>query len=146
MNQRAYDCLLVDHPSNGHGFRAVLFGAVDAEFDQPRHGVAAELPQPAQDVQPIVAFGNLEGLLASVRSDTLKLIVRPTGRRRPELYDLSQDPEEQANLGEQRTAELEALYQELVLFERASSERSPARSMRLDEEHLETLRSLGYVK
>jgi arylsulfatase A-like enzyme/tetratricopeptide (TPR) repeat protein len=65
---------------------------------------------------------------------------------RPEIYDLTSDPEEKRNLYATRRAEAEALRSELrVLERRYAGQASPIKGPPLGPETLEKLKSLGYV-
>jgi arylsulfatase A-like enzyme/Flp pilus assembly protein TadD len=65
---------------------------------------------------------------------------------RPEIYDLTADPDEKRNLYGQRRAESEALRAQLRDFERRyTAQASPVKGPPLAPETLEKLKSLGYV-
>jgi len=65
---------------------------------------------------------------------------------RPEIFDLTSDPEEKRNLYATRRAEAEALRSELrVLERRYTGQASPVKGPPLGPETLEKLKSLGYV-
>ncbi len=91
------------------------------------------------------AYGQLSYQLGSVRTNDWKLIVHLTGDPRPELYNLRADPGERDNLSGEQTALLDDLYHRLMAFRRAGEEESLAEPVVMAREHLEALRSLGYV-
>ena len=94
---------------------------------------------------PLLAYGHQDWYLASVRSNDWKLIMRLDGDPRPELYDLRADPGEQQNLSDQQTERLDNLYSRVTTFRRTGAEKAMVEAMEVDREHLEALRSLGYI-
>lgn len=96
------------------------------------------------------AFGDLRGALASLRTESYKLIRDLHEPAKVELYDLEADPGEQRDLlrrgvpppaeGVALAQELEAWRQECQRSEKFSSE------FVLSEEQIEQLRSLGYIR
>ena len=106
----------------------------------PVFAAGARLPE-------LVAFGDLEGKLASIRTDGFKYLRGKPGPGE-ELYDLRIDPAEQQNrLGEQQPV-ARALGGRLAHW-RAESEMlrvGQAAAVAVDAEHRERLRSLGYVQ
>ncbi len=94
---------------------------------------------------PPPAYGQLSYQLGAVRTNDWKLIVHLTGDPRPELYDLRTDPGEKNNLSDEQTALLDDLYHGLMAFRRAGEKESLAEPVVMAREHLEALRSLGYI-
>jgi arylsulfatase A-like enzyme len=93
-----------------------------------------------------VALGDLHGRLASIRTPAFKLIVELASSR-AEFYDLSQDPAESRNLSSDSHSEQRSFLTQTLQSSRAAlSGDSHAERVVLDEEQLELLRSLGYVK
>jgi arylsulfatase A-like enzyme/Tfp pilus assembly protein PilF len=101
-------------------------------------------------VTPAYAYGesmtpNLQfgwSALQSLRSNRYKLIKAP----RPELYDLSVDPEENTNVYAQQPAVARDLMNELNRLIDETSRGAPTPSSAdLDQETLERLAALGYV-
>ncbi len=93
---------------------------------------------------PIVAFGDLLGKVASLRTKQVKFILK-TRKRRSELYDLNKDPGEKVSLSRQQTVETEILTQQLLAERSSISTQRSAETMEPDEEHLRVLRALGYI-
>lgn len=94
----------------------------------------------AESLVPLLNFGWSE--LRALRSGGWKYIEAP----RPELYDLSVDPEETANLVEEqaeRAASMRAALREIVGDDDASSFASGA--LAVEPETLARLRALGYL-
>ena len=99
----------------------------------------------AEPPPPVPAYGQLSYQLGSVRTNDWKLIVRLTGDPRPELYNLREDPGEQNDLSDRQTALLDEFYHRLMAFRRGGEKESLATPVVMAREHLEALRSLGYV-
>jgi arylsulfatase A-like enzyme len=119
--------------------------------------IGAGRPDGAQDLTPafaagarppeLVAFGDLEGKLASIRAGGLKYLQGKPGPGE-ELYDLRVDPGEQRNrLAEQRPVAT-ALGEQLAHWRAQSGALGVGRAeaVAIDAEHRERLRSLGYVQ
>jgi arylsulfatase A-like enzyme len=94
-----------------------------------------------------IAFGDLHGTQSSIRVDGMKLILtRHREAMRDELYDLAADPGEQRDLRGTRS-EGRALFDRFARWHAYWEERPRhAVDIELDEEQLETLRSLGYIR
>jgi arylsulfatase A-like enzyme len=93
-----------------------------------------------------LAFSDLHGTWASVRTGTHKLVHRPGGRARELLFDLMADPLEQANL-ENSTPERESLRSRLDEWKRFwGPRRPPSVDIELSDEQMESLRALGYIR
>jgi arylsulfatase A-like enzyme/tetratricopeptide (TPR) repeat protein len=93
-----------------------------------------------ESMTPNLQFG--WSALHSLRSTRYKLIRAP----RPELYDLSVDPGETANLFDQRRGVAHELMQRLDrLMEETSKGAPEPEAANLDKETLEGLAALGYV-
>jgi len=125
--------------------RPAAFGAPDA----PSAGTARDLSGDwsGDDLAPRVAFGDLHGTQSSVRTRTMKLILeRHRGAMRAELYDLEADPGERRDLRGTRP-EGRALFDRFARWH-AYWEDQPTHAIdiELDDEQLEALRSLGYIR
>jgi len=99
---------------------------------------------------PPAAFGDLNGIMASLRTESYKLIRDLRNPAKAELYDLASDPGEQSNLlrrGSPPPAEGAALAKELDDW-RQECKKSDKFSSQfvLSEDQIEHLRSLGYIK
>ncbi len=95
-----------------------------------------------------LAHGNFWGPpLRSWRSGPLHLIVPPSERRPPELYDWRADPREQEDLARVRPREVERLRHELADFERWAAAHRSGRggAVELDPELRRHLGGLGYT-
>ena len=94
----------------------------------------------SESMTPSLQFG--WSPLHSLRSSRYKLIKAP----RPELYDLSADPEEGTNVFDQHPAVARDLMQRLDRLMDETSRGAPtAEAADLDKETLERLAALGYV-
>jgi arylsulfatase A-like enzyme/Tfp pilus assembly protein PilF len=93
-----------------------------------------------ESMTPNLQFG--WSSLHFLRSSRYKVIKAP----RPELYDLSVDPEEQTNVYEQRRAVARDLLAKLdQLMERTGRGAPAPEAANLDQETLERLSALGYI-
>ncbi len=101
-------------------------------------------------LSPSVAFGDLRGFLASLRTESYKLIQDQRNPAQVELYDLASDPGEQRNLlrrGTPPPAEGATLAKELEDWrEKTRASESFATQYALSQEQIEQLRSLGYIR
>ena len=80
--------------------------------------------------------------LRSLRTQKYKYILAP----QPELYDLEDDPDESANIASKRPSLANGFKQKLLRLEqRYSRSREQKKSVQLDPQVAESLRSLGYV-
>ncbi len=98
------------------------------------------------DAPPLVAFGDLHGTVASVRTDRFKLVRRAFGPVKEELYDLQADPGERRNLapsGPAILSEMRSALSEWRLLWRLDE--PPAAAFVPEAEHLKRLRALGYM-
>ena len=118
------------------------FGRTDPDYAGRDLSVYWREPEPPP---PPAAYGQLSYQLGSVRTNDWKLIVRLTGDPRPELYHLRTDPGEKNNLSDEQTALLDDFYHRLMAFRRAGERESLAQPVVMAREHLEALRSLGYI-
>jgi arylsulfatase A-like enzyme/tetratricopeptide (TPR) repeat protein len=93
-----------------------------------------------ESMTPNLQFG--WSSLHFLRSERYKLIQAP----RPELYDLSQDPGETANVFDRQRAVAREMTAELERLMEATGRGAPApESANLDRETLERLSALGYI-
>lgn len=105
---------------------------------QPRTEASAQAY--GESLTPNLQFG--WSPLHSLRSTRYKLIKAP----RPELYDLSEDPEETTNVFERRPAVARDLMQDLERLIDETGRGAPTpETADLDKETLERLAALGYV-
>jgi arylsulfatase A-like enzyme/Flp pilus assembly protein TadD len=101
---------------------------------------SAERPVYAETYYPHDSFG--WSPLRALSTRRFHFVEAP----RPEIYDLTADPNERRNLYTQRRAESEALRSQLRDFERRyAAQAPPAKGPPLAPETLEKLKSLGYV-
>ena len=97
-------------------------------------------PQYSESLLSEVGFGMAP--LYAVRHEGYKYIKAP----RPELYDLTADPQELTNIHDQhpdRVAELSAMLESLITDSEAMN--LPAQETPMDDETLEMLEALGYI-
>jgi arylsulfatase A-like enzyme len=93
------------------------------------------------------AFADLHGEIAAIRMDGTKFVrsLQPDGRR--ELYDLQLDPGEKINLIENQQSVALMLSDLLDKWRaKATSDGASPNEIRLTPEHVEHLRSLGYIE
>jgi len=128
--------------------RPTTFGAPEP---RTRHAERDLLPlitgQADGAFRPIVAFGDLFGKLASVRTESLKLIAHLEGPVTYELYDLAADPGEKKNVIGRDPSVDAVLAQRLTEWRQAASEgvNVPPQRFELSDDLEKRLRSLGYI-
>jgi len=91
----------------------------------------------------LVAFGDLHGTLASIRTDAFKLIANDTGF---ELYDLAADPGERRDLAGRSAVEKTLAHALAQWRQEARQEMRQAQRTELSWSQKERLRSLGYLE
>ena len=79
--------------------------------------------------------------LAAIYRGNFKYVDGPN----PEFYDLAKDPAEQHNLFSQRRAEADSLSRQLIEVRGEDADTLSVSPMKLDQESIERLESLGYV-
>jgi arylsulfatase A-like enzyme len=113
----------------------------DARDLSPLLGLA-----PTTQMAPLTAFSELNAEWASVRTESSKLIMSLGDPASYELYDLTSDPKEQADLIPERPEMAEELEAELLGWRRArQSGPSLSRDFELRDEQIRQLRALGYI-
>ncbi len=128
--------------------RPAVFGAPEP---RTRHAERDLLPlitgQPDETFRPIVAFGDLFGKLASLRTGSLKLIAHLEGPVTYELYDLAADPGEKSNIIGRDPSVDAVLAQRLTEWRRAAAKgvKVPPQRFELSDDLEKRLRSLGYI-
>ena len=101
----------------------------------------------ADELPPLVAFGDLHGSLVSLRTSDAKIIRSLEDPKRIQRYDLLSDPAEKKNLFSNNNAGVDALLAaELNKWLEIVQEGKLTTPMELDSEQLRILRSLGYLK
>ncbi|MCZ6463071.1 MAG: sulfatase [Proteobacteria bacterium] len=126
-----------DDPLQAESLAALAAGGQEDPAAQVLGEVDFETGGPAQTVRNAFKKALIGARFKLIRDD-------PTGRY--ELYDLRADPREQRDLAADEPARVRALVP--VLEQRLARIRGPegpVRSVELDEEQLEALRSLGYL-
>ena len=114
--------------------------------DLPGRSLWPALEGRALPVRPLYAERTLYGAEHQAVIDWPdKLILRPTGAA-AELFDLSADAAEQNDLAAHQPAEVERRAELLRLTLAAAAAGGAAEAVDLDEETLDALRSLGYVR
>ena len=99
----------------------------------------------AEATPPSIAFGDLQGKIASIRTEKHKLILNEQGL--DELYDLSIDPQEQSNVLRSHVDIYEALRRVHLVWKSTRARKTGfSKPAKLSVEQLEVLRSLGYVE
>jgi arylsulfatase A-like enzyme len=107
------------------------------------------LERTAEGIVPSVpCFGELEDKLAGIRREKHKLILNLEDPTKLELYDLESDPQEQTNLMTLNPEIAEELQLELLAWRDHwdPGEKEQQKPIELDEDHLQELRDLGYLK
>ena len=129
------------------------FGTGDTEGPDAEQDLTPRILESSpRDHPPLLAYSELTGSglrgnVTSVRTETLKLIQNSRLRPEEELYDLVADPEEKTNLAGQ-DPEMEHTIR-VTLSEwtqRWATGLSSVEEIQLSGDHLERLRSLGYVR
>ena len=129
------------------------FGTGDTEGPDAEQDLTPRILESSpRDHPPLLAYSELTGSglrgnVTSVRTETLKLIQNSSLRPEEELYDLVADPEEKTNLAGQ-DPEMEHTIR-VTLSEwtqRWATGLSSVEEIQLSGDHLERLRSLGYVR
>jgi len=122
------------------------FGMQEGKPEEFGHDVSMFLDAAATSLPPVPpAYGVLSWFLGSVRTKDWKLVVHVVGDTKPELYNLQVDPGEHTNLAGKETARLDGFYQRLMAFRRAGRDTQLVEKIEVDPEHLEALRTLGYI-
>ncbi|MDH3284645.1 MAG: sulfatase-like hydrolase/transferase, partial [Acidobacteriota bacterium] len=101
-----------------------------------------------RDENPRRSVPGREGRWRAVREQRWKLIQVPlgNGETAEELYDLAEDPEETANLLASRPDEAERLRFQLQRLAQSLGSRTTEQEDPSTQEHLDTLRGLGYAR
>lgn len=99
-------------------------------------------PPPAEPPSPFAVAESRDHVV--VRTETWKLIARRDGRDL-ELYDLTADPGETADLTREKRRELERLRRFLESWEQNLRPAAETASEELDPETVEGLKALGYI-
>jgi len=122
------------------------FGMQEGKPEEFGHDVSVLLDADASQRPPVPpAYGVLSWFLGSVRTNDWKLVIHVAGDPKPELYDLRKDPGEHTNLAGEETARLDDFYKRLMAFRRAGKDMQLVEKIEVDPDHLEALRTLGYI-
>jgi arylsulfatase A-like enzyme len=106
--------------------------------------IAADSSAPSSG---FVAFTDLHGVLASIRTERFKLILGGARRGAAEMYDLRSDPGERVNRIGLESKLRDELVQRLLAW-RGEWQQRPDLAMQIDvaEQEKERLRALGYIE
>jgi arylsulfatase A-like enzyme len=104
------------------------------------------VPGAQAEVPPGVAYGDLHGSQAYIRTDEHKLLATVAGKRRPQLYDLRRDPGERRNLAFDDKPRAAELWERLSSWRRLwEAQAGYAESAELSADLESQLRALGYL-
>ena len=102
---------------------------------------------PVPSAEEEVVFSQWEDRYYSVRTRDWKLITDTKGGSAVQLYHLAQDPKEVDNVADQFPERVEAMEHILASWkEGLDTGTEPGAEIELDEETLDRLRTLGYIR
>ena len=108
-------------------------------------GATSLVPYFTREPRCLPAFGDLEGHLASVRTNKAKLI-RDLRTNREEFYDLLHDPRERVNVDSPANPKAQKLRTLLETWRSHSGGGGASLQVRLPPDIAASLRSLGYLQ
>lgn len=126
--------------------RPAGFAEFEGEPEELPIDLTRYLGEPDAADSSTFAFGDLHGIIASVRTEEFKLITYLEGSKGDELYRLGDDPGERVNLIVQEPEVARRLKARLLRWRSRQGITSFAKEISISEQHQRELRALGYLE